>query len=260
MLLELPSAAIHVWCCCTQGVPLTDWERLAQGILDPSEWAALPDLAPEPGRIAPLAGRLILRHLLSRYAGSPPSQWRFERTPHGRPMVVTPTLEPPLFFSVSHTNGLVAVALARFSELGVDVEREDRSLRVDGLARRHCSPGERRDLDGLEPGGRSARLLRFWTLKEAFAKARGSGLRFSLQHADFSGAPDAGRVEARIDGSLGEEAAWHFQTLSWLGSPKQHDRASRPAEYRLALAWQGDPALQPSLMELETDQLESELD
>lgn len=84
---------------------------------------------------------------------------------HGRPVVCdragTPC--PRLCASVSHTGGLTLVALARCSQLGVDVEE-----RGSGSTRAH-------QLGDLLPGNGDA--LSRWTRLEAVLKADGRGLR-----------------------------------------------------------------------------------
>jgi len=70
----------------------------------------------------------------------------------------------------------VALALPAGARIGVDVERRDRSLAADRLARKFLSPQEQALLRGLDADRRRLRFLRTWTCKEAMSKATGDGL------------------------------------------------------------------------------------
>ncbi|MBT2445190.1 4'-phosphopantetheinyl transferase superfamily protein, partial [Streptomyces sp. ISL-36] len=138
-----------------------------------------------------LASRLLLRSVLGALVGHDPDRIRLTRTAYGRPYA--PDL-PDLDFSLSHTGSLLAVAVLRGGRVGVDAERQGRPMSV--LEHRMCTPYERAALDarGLRGTARDRELLRLWTLKEAYAKALGTGLRhpprtFGLDAADPAGRP-----------------------------------------------------------------------
>ncbi|MEJ8668274.1 4'-phosphopantetheinyl transferase superfamily protein [Streptomyces sp. MS1.AVA.1] len=71
---------------------------------------------------------------------------------------------------------MLVVGVARGRRIGVDVEASDRSLLAPGLAEKFCHPEELAELCGLPPAERNLRLVRLWTLKEAYTKALGVGL------------------------------------------------------------------------------------
>ncbi|GAA2780760.1 4'-phosphopantetheinyl transferase family protein [Streptomyces showdoensis] len=123
---------------------------------------------------------LALRTLLARSLGERPEELVFGREPcpccgaaHGRPVLAVP--EPPLHFSLSHTEGLVLVALAPVP-VGADAQRRPAPEAVPGLlAALH--PGERAAV-AAEPGAaaRAAAFGRLWARKEAYLKGLGTGL------------------------------------------------------------------------------------
>lgn len=80
----------------------------------------------------------------------------------------------PLWASVSHARGLVAVAASSAGPVGVDLETR-RNLDPGGMARRWFDPAEADWLAGQPDQVES--FLRLWTAKEAVGKALGSGLR-----------------------------------------------------------------------------------
>ncbi|MFW3473310.1 4'-phosphopantetheinyl transferase family protein [Streptomyces microflavus] len=81
---------------------------------------------------------------------------------------------PPLHFSLAHSRGLIAVAVAP-RVIGVDVERLPSPETVEACARA-LHPGEQAELAAAPPGERRAHFGRLWTRKEAYLKALGTGL------------------------------------------------------------------------------------
>lgn len=84
----------------------------------------------------------------------------------------------PLSFSLSHSGEWVVCALAD-REVGCDVERV-RPVRT-AVAGRYFRPEEAAMIAAAPtPDERYDRFFRYWTLKESFVKALGSGLRLPL--------------------------------------------------------------------------------
>src|SRR5262249_44384945 len=78
------------------------------------------------------AAHALLRRVLSHDRATSPHAWRFDRTPSGKPFLIEPGAPS---FSLSHTQGLVACALAA-DAVGVDVEATDRDLDIPPIAPR----------------------------------------------------------------------------------------------------------------------------
>lgn len=92
----------------------------------------------------------------------------------GRPVLTAGGVELPV--SVSHVDGVVAVAACRTAGVGVDVERY-RPLPAVGLAERWFEPGAVAWLRARPAADRARGFLLLWTAKEAVGKALGRGLR-----------------------------------------------------------------------------------
>ncbi|MEV7878016.1 4'-phosphopantetheinyl transferase family protein [Streptomyces microflavus] len=132
-------------------------------------------------RAAYATAHTALRQLLGGYLDRPPAALTFVREPcpgcagpHGRPAVVQAGGGPPLHFSLAHSRGLIAVAVAP-RVIGVDVERLPSPETVEACARA-LHPGEQAELAAAPPGERRAHFGRLWTRKEAYLKALGTGL------------------------------------------------------------------------------------
>ncbi|MER7394179.1 4'-phosphopantetheinyl transferase superfamily protein [Streptomyces sp. NPDC000151] len=124
---------------------------------------------------------------------------------------------------LTHTGDLIAVGISRVGRIGIDAEPLSRALFYDVLLDRVCTPAEQAVLQYLDGPERTAAMLRLWTLKEAYTKALGQGLR--LRFGEFDLAPGIrGDVPAGHDGGLlapdGTPAcrgAWAFGTYRVLG-------------------------------------------
>ena len=129
-----------------------------------------------------LLTRGLARGVLAGYTGETPSALAFATQEFGKPMLLAaPASAAPPHFNLSHTRGLVVLAVCREAEVGVDVELIDRRLDPLRLAARHFSPSERETLATTPDAQRHERFFELWTLKEAYAKALGRGLNLDLQ-------------------------------------------------------------------------------
>lgn len=101
----------------------------------------------------------------------------FAESAQGKPRLA----DPDVHFNLSHTEGLVAAALSRDAEIGVDVEARRDMPDRDGVARTVFRPEE---IAGMKASAAPvARFFQLWTAKEAVMKA--TGLGFSLPPKDI---------------------------------------------------------------------------
>jgi 4'-phosphopantetheinyl transferase len=160
-----------------------------------------------------LLARALVRTMLSRYAPVAPQDWEFEYSAKGKPSVASRWGLSHLQFNHSHADALVACAVTHAHPVGVDVESLKRD--VDLKIARHClSPGELQWFHEVGPAAQPAFLLRRWTLKEAYSKARGIGLSLGFTHCSFS-FDDSDRPLLTCHGTPPEDSRqWQFhQTL-----------------------------------------------
>lgn len=170
--------------------------------------------------------RALVRTTLSRYGPTPPRDWRFVTNAHDCPFVdPTQAGDPPLHFNLSHTQGLVALAVARGHRVGVDIERMDRDV-SDGIAERYFAPAEVRDLAALPPGSQPEAFFDYWTLKEAYIKARGLGLALPLDRFAFTLHAEAAPSIAFAPGFDDDAVRWQF----WQSRPTPHHRLALAVE------------------------------
>ncbi len=126
----------------------------------------------------------LRRELLSRYTGTAPGDWRFERGEWGRPALVDPPR--PLDFNLSDSGEWLAFGISAGAPIGVDLEQRKARRDVMRLARRFFHPEEIAALEAAARDEREALFYQLWTLKEAHVKCRGLALPPLLQEVGFT--------------------------------------------------------------------------
>jgi 4'-phosphopantetheinyl transferase len=160
-----------------------------------------------------LAGRLMAREAVGAGLGVAPAAWQWRDGTHGRPEIASPAT--PLRFNLAHSGGLVVCALAHGRDVGVDVEDLARPSIDPRIVRRYCAPAEVEDIEAHGDAWRD-RFLVYWTLKEAYLKARGLGISVPLEDICFTLAPD---VRVALGPSLQDASTeWWFHL--WRPTPR----------------------------------------
>jgi 4'-phosphopantetheinyl transferase len=183
--LALPENEVHVWHLPLGQVAQRDLERCYDRLLTPDERQRCERFAFERDRRQFLAGRSLLRIVLSKYAAIPPDLWRFRVNDYGKPAIESPATGPDLWFSVTHTSSVAAVAVAAGFQVGVDAECVSRSTDWQTVAENYFAPEEWIYLTSLSDAEQRAGFFRVWTLKEALLKAVGQGLSIPLNAFRF---------------------------------------------------------------------------
>jgi 4'-phosphopantetheinyl transferase len=180
--------------------------------------------------------RATVRTVLSRYAAVEPQDWVFTANAHGRPAIAN--LHPQaagLCFNLSHTRGLIVLGVCRDRELGVDVENIRERTPTPGIAERFFAPQESAALASLPEERRHERFFAYWTLKEAYIKARGRGMSIPLDRFCFTFAEESS-IHLHIDADQNDNAErWQF----WQFRPSD--------EFLLSVCAERPDALPPSL-------------
>lgn len=158
-----------------------------------------------------LVTRAAVRMLLSRYAPIAPERWEFSRNAYGRPGIANAVEEArDLSFNISHTRGLIVLAVSRGRELGVDVENLAVRSPSIGIAERFFSPTEVAELSCIPTERQQDRFFEYWTFKESYIKARGMGLSLPLDRFSFD-FPHHRAVRISIQPDLDDHAGrWSF--------------------------------------------------
>jgi 4'-phosphopantetheinyl transferase len=141
--------------------------------LSPAERARAARFGREHLRRRYVIGRASLRKALSDTLSLLPGAVPIVRGARGRPRLDGIA---GVDFNISHTDEVALIGVARGARIGVDIERADREVNADGLARKFLTTAEQATLAPLGADGRRERFLRYWTCKEAMSKATGDAL------------------------------------------------------------------------------------
>lgn len=134
------------------------------------------------------AAHALTRRLLAARGLGAPAAIELIRGAHGKPHL-RETEAGDWRFSLTHTEGFVAVAAAQGVEVGIDAEGLDRTIADADLERTVLTPAERASLNGLQGAAWRHAFFRLWTLKEAVVKMIGTGLSTSLLSVQVLGDP-----------------------------------------------------------------------
>ena len=182
-----------------------------------------------------LLARALLRCTLAKYLQQSPKDLVFGRGAHGKPMLeggdqpltgAVDGLASPLTlqFNLSHAGDWVVLAVSD-ALVGIDIESSQRRNDVMAIADRYFYGDEITELRSYPESQQRDRFFDYWTLKEAFMKARGEGIALGLDNFGFR-LRDCRRIEIFMQPSLADDPkAWRF-----------HCCTPQPG-YRLALAY-----------------------
>jgi 4'-phosphopantetheinyl transferase len=220
---ELSDDVVDLW---VTPVPSSGFEAILPriaGRLTPDEIEAAHRFVFERHRVLYAVSHTFVRSVLKQYLGRDEIDIDIVRTDRGRPELRDRSLR----FSLSHTEGVALVGVTRSGDIGVDVERIDRSVR--DLTRAVFTPEELDLWDG-EP----ETFFRRWTLKEAYAKARGLGLSLGLQDFGFDLTEPP---LLRCDSAFDDPEGWHFYSFR----PLSGFRAAGAVRRRDRITWRNLP-------------------
>lgn len=167
--------------------------------------------------------RARLRQILSHYLNVPAEQLQFCYGTYGKPSLAGSLANTGLQFNLAHSGEAVLCGVTCDRQIGVDVEQIRPLSRVQQLAERCLSIEEQNCLTASSCPEET--FLAYWTCKEAYLKAIGSGLTQPMEQIEFALTPAVQLL--KVLGSSDSANLWSFQLLDF--SP----------DYKAALAVEG---------------------
>lgn len=141
-----------------------------------------------------LIAHALLRGALSQASDTHPSAWQFHTNRFNKPLIAPQDEQQSLHFNLSHTEGLAAVSLTTLGSVGIDVERTSQhksnthntpDILDSDIASDILTRDEYLDYLSVPLKQKHDRIMRYWTLKEAYVKATGLGLSAGLKTCSF---------------------------------------------------------------------------
>lgn len=156
-------------------------------------------------------GKGLLEFALKKEYGAELKNLHLDRGDKGKPFLRE---RPWIHFNVSHTRGIVVLAL---SDLPVGIDVEEIRPYTQAVARRILTPSERDQVSWWTRTGRfqgEKNFFRYWTLKESYVKATGQGLSFPFGNLEF-GLDEKGQIESNCKGyEFYQSCLWNQYMLS----------------------------------------------
>jgi 4'-phosphopantetheinyl transferase len=182
--LDLAEHEVHVWQADLD--VLSSPAEPSQGLLSPDEHQRADRFKFDRDRKRYIAGRQFLRTLLSAYLQTELKAVSFDYSPNGKPSLGNEHNAGGIRFNVSHSDKMAAFAFVRGREIGVDIEQIHQDISVEEIAGRFFSRAEQFAFAKVPKQLKQEAFFLCWTRKEAFVKAKGSGLSLPLDQFDVS--------------------------------------------------------------------------
>ena len=183
-LPRLEADEVHLWRIQLNGTAGLS-ERF-NSLLNPAEQAHANRFRSSQAREHFTVGRACLRVLLGNLFETNSRSIEIRTGAHGKPETFLLN-ESNIFFNVAHSKNTILIALCRQAVVGVDVEYFDRMTDIMEVARSNFTEKETTSLAAIaDPQARIRAFYRYWTRKEAVAKADGRGLLLPLSSFDVS--------------------------------------------------------------------------
>jgi 4'-phosphopantetheinyl transferase len=115
----------------------------------------------------------LLRLILCEYTGERPQEIDYKIGAHGKPRLVS---ENSVFFNLSHTKEMIAIAVSPKYNIGIDIEKKAYIADIDSVALQFMSQKEYREMNDLKANLKIDYFYQCWVQKEALVKASGMGI------------------------------------------------------------------------------------
>ena len=145
-----------------------------------------------------------LRLLLAAYLDVDVSEVTLGRRPKGKPFLENDT---NLYFNITNSGEVCALAFCRKHEVGIDVEEVRPLPDLPEMVEKNCTSREAADIWRSRDPLRQ--FYRYWTLKEAYLKAIGEGMRLTPENMEFSISRDQAKLLS-VNG-LFDGTDWRFR-------------------------------------------------
>jgi len=201
----LRAGEVHVWAAALD-VPSDRRRRLAETLSHEERQRAARFRSSEHCRRW-IVGRGLLREILAEYLRVQPEEVCLSSEAHGKLVLAGPP-PPPISFSLTRSGGLAVFAISSDYEVGVDAEQLREFPEMRAMADRLFSRAERAALAAVSPEAYLPAFYRCWTRKEAYLKARGTGLLEPLDGFDVEVAPNRPAALLRVAGDAAAASRW----------------------------------------------------
>ena len=182
--LASPESTIHVWL-----ISLTqpgDMYKSLTGLLSSSEQERAARFKFDQHHQRFVVAHAALRSILSQYLKTTPLNLQFVNGVDGKPKLAEEFARSDVRFNLSHSFDVALLAVTRGREIGIDVELVKEDYAFDDVAARFFTAQELAAFRALPVHLQRQGFFKCWTSKEAFLKAKGTGLYGKLDEVEIT--------------------------------------------------------------------------
>jgi len=210
--LNLAGNDIHIWLISEDNSPLA-LKELGE-ILSSDEQERANRFHFERDKKRYIVGRGSLRTLIGKYyLDIEPERLEFCSGSKGKPALKDTFGGGRLKFNQADSNGMVLYAFSQTHEIGIDIECIRDISNMQEIVEGSFSEYEIAAFSALPDDEKQVAFFNCWTRKEAFIKAIGQGLYFSLDQFDVAFTPVETPKILSIRGDRSEAAKWRLFDL-----------------------------------------------
>ena len=201
----LNSGDIHVWSVALDAKK--DFFEKCLMSLSEQERKRIPFFKFEKVQNSYIISQGTLRLFLSSYLNQAPQTIHIGRHNKGKPF---PTDFPELRFNMSNSGNKVVYVFSGDEEVGIDLEKLRDMPDLEELIAKNFSFNEQNYINKTQDN-RQQRFFKFWTIKEAYLKAIGEGMRLPPHNLEFS--VENGLYKLRSVNGVFEQEDWLFTDI-----------------------------------------------
>lgn len=194
--MDVADHEIHVWVAATRET--NNFRQSCYPVLSAAEQERARRFKFEKDERLFAIAHAALRSILSSYLSVAPNEIEFVIGPQGKPRLAAASREN-LFFNLSHSGELAVIAFAA-RELGVDAECVKENFGFEEVAGHFFTAREVTALRALPSHLQRRAFYQCWTCKEAFLKAKGTGLSGELDEVQIVSNGEGARINAYVPG------------------------------------------------------------
>jgi len=194
--MDVADHEIHVWVAVTGDS--NDFRETCYPVLSAAEQERARRFKFEKDEKLFAVAHAALRSILARYLSVSPGNIKFVIGPQGKPRLSSDSGEK-LRFNLSHSGELAVIAIAP-RELGVDVEWIKENFGFEEVAEHFFTAREVAELRALPKVLQRRAFYQCWTCKEAFLKAKGTGLSGELDEVQIVPHGESAHIDANVPG------------------------------------------------------------
>lgn len=210
--LVLARNEVHIWRASLE-LPPTDLARI-QKVLSSDERARADRFHFERDRQRFTVARGFLRAILSLYLDCAPGKLEFNYAEHGKPSLADSGCDAAtLSFNLAHSGTLAVYGITRQRAIGVDLEQIRAEFASEDIARRFFSVSDTARLLAVPASRRHRAFYDGWTRKEAFIKAKGTGLLLPLDQFDVALSPGEPAALLETRWNRNEASRWLLRAI-----------------------------------------------